>query len=147
MTTQVNYETAAQTAKKVREVLKREFPKTKFSVKSSTYSMGSSILVSWTDGPAGFEVVKAVGFMGSSQYEGRKDHPAGYYWKGDYYSGASYVQISRQQSEEYKAIVLQQLRKLFEPDQFGNYRPMDWEAAELQLINSGKLGGAANGKQ
>lgn len=34
-----------------RAELKAMFPKTKFSVRSSTYSMGSEVYVKWTDGP------------------------------------------------------------------------------------------------
>jgi len=41
----------ADTAKLIRRALKREFPGIKFSVRSSTYSMGASINVKWTDGP------------------------------------------------------------------------------------------------
>lgn len=39
------------TAKCIRATLKAKFPRTKFSVRSSMYSGGSSIRVSWTDGP------------------------------------------------------------------------------------------------
>ena len=38
-------------AKLIRAALKEEFPTTKFSVRSHSYSMGSSITIYWTDGP------------------------------------------------------------------------------------------------
>lgn len=43
--------TAAQTAKAIKQELKQLFPTVKFSVKSSTYSGGSSVDVDWEDGP------------------------------------------------------------------------------------------------
>lgn len=46
------YFSAAETAKLVRADLKTAFPGVKFSVTSSTYSMGSHVNVRWTDGPA-----------------------------------------------------------------------------------------------
>lgn len=42
---------AKQAAKEVRKVLKAKYPKTKFSVRSKSYAGGSSVDVSWTDGP------------------------------------------------------------------------------------------------
>lgn len=38
-------------AKLIRAALKEEFPTAKFSVRSHSYSMGSSITIYWTDGP------------------------------------------------------------------------------------------------
>jgi len=42
---------ATDLAKLVRKALKQSFPGVKFSVRTSKYSMGSSVNVSWTDGP------------------------------------------------------------------------------------------------
>lgn len=42
---------AVEVAKEIRKGLKEMFPMTKFSVRSSNYSMGSSVSVSWTDFP------------------------------------------------------------------------------------------------
>ena len=41
------------TAKAVRRAIKTQWPRVKFSVRSSVYSGGASIDVRWTDGPAG----------------------------------------------------------------------------------------------
>jgi len=41
----------AEVAKIVRANLKEQFPAYKFSVRTSRYSMGSSVSVTWTDGP------------------------------------------------------------------------------------------------
>lgn len=46
------YLSAADTAKLVRNALKRHFPTVRFSVRSHTYAGGASINVGWTDGPA-----------------------------------------------------------------------------------------------
>lgn len=59
------YLSVAETAKLVRKALRREFPGAKFSVRSSSYSMGASISVSWTDGPA-YDAVELI----LSKYEG-----------------------------------------------------------------------------
>ena len=45
-----------ETAKLIRKALRAEFPATKFSVRSSNYSGGSSIDIRWTDGPTSAEV-------------------------------------------------------------------------------------------
>ena len=47
----VRYLTTAETAKLLRQALKERFPTTRFSVRSKTYSGGSSIDIEWTDGP------------------------------------------------------------------------------------------------
>lgn len=56
----------ADTAKVVRKALKSAFPSVKFSVRSSTYSMGSSIYVSYCDGPLSADVEAIV-----NQYNGK----------------------------------------------------------------------------
>lgn len=53
-----------ETAKLIRRRLKREFPGTKFQVRSSRYAGGASISLAWKDGPIAAEV-KAV----TAQYE------------------------------------------------------------------------------
>jgi hypothetical protein len=60
------YLTCAETAKLVRQALKKAFPGTKFSVRSDTYANGASIRVRYTDGPASDKVdAVARGFAGS----------------------------------------------------------------------------------
>lgn len=66
-------EKAFDTAKKVRKILKKEFPGVKFSVRSDTYSMGSSVNVSWTDGPIKSVVEKAIDWMQSAKFDGMSD--------------------------------------------------------------------------
>ena len=61
------YVDVVENAKMVRTALKAAFPGVKFSVRSDRYSGGSSIDVSWTDGPT-VKAVEAVTcrFRGSS---------------------------------------------------------------------------------
>lgn len=56
-----------QVAKEIRAILKANFPKTKFSVKSSRFSMGSSVNTSWTDGPTTAQVDELIGHYGDSR--------------------------------------------------------------------------------
>jgi hypothetical protein len=74
------YLSCADTAKLIRQALKESFPGVKFGVRSSTYSMGASIRVTWTDGPNS-EQVRAVSgkfagayFDGMTDYKGSKYH-------------------------------------------------------------------------
>lgn len=64
---ETTYLSAAETAKLLRQALKRRFPGAKFSVRSKTYSMGASITVKWWNGPAEIEV-KAL----CDQFEGSR---------------------------------------------------------------------------
>jgi hypothetical protein len=77
----------AQQAKDLRQQLKAVFPLCKFRVRSSNYSMGSSIRVSWIDGPTVAEV-DAI----SSRYESiRRDEGSGEILSG----GNRYVHCER----------------------------------------------------
>lgn len=71
--TKVRYLTVTETAKLVRLALAKNFPNTKFSVRSESYSGGASINISWTDGERA-KVVEAVakGFEGRS-FDGMND--------------------------------------------------------------------------
>lgn len=64
------YLSAAETAKLVRQALKREFPGVKFSVRSSR---GSAINIDWTDGPTGREVDRVVGVFAGGGFDGMID--------------------------------------------------------------------------
>src|ERR1700712_5967829 len=74
------YFSCAETAKLVRQSLKEAFPGVKFSVRSSTYSGGASIDVSWIDGPNAAQVesitkgFRAAYFDGSIDYQGSIHH-------------------------------------------------------------------------
>jgi len=77
---ETKYLSCAETAKLVRAALKKNFPGVKFSVRSSVYSGGASIDVSWVLGPTSKEVdaiacqFESADFDGSIDMETRFDH-------------------------------------------------------------------------
>lgn len=99
----------AETAKLVREALKREFPNTKFSVKSIVYSGGSSIRVSYVNGEQQDRVKKVTDYFEGADFDGmqdmkvyRDDVPV--YWEGKWYignMGADYIFVAREYSDKY----------------------------------------------
>ncbi|WP_396329407.1 LPD29 domain-containing protein [Burkholderia anthina] len=68
------YLSCAETAKLVRAALKEAFPGVKFSVRSSTYSMGASISVRWLDGPNTKQVDSVVRGFSGSYFDGSIDY-------------------------------------------------------------------------
>lgn len=63
----------AELAAIIRKALKARFPKTRFSVRSSRYSMGSSVYVSWTDGPVTDLVDRALACFRGISFDGSDD--------------------------------------------------------------------------
>lgn len=63
----------ADTARLVRQALKEAFPGVKFSVKSTTYSGGASIDVSWADGPLSAEVDGVVSRFAGATFDSSQD--------------------------------------------------------------------------
>lgn len=102
--TNLRYLGAAELAAVIRQALKAQFPKTKFSVRSSTYSMGSSVNMRWTDGPSQPYVEELTdGFQGIS-FDGRDDstsyHPITLP-SGEQVSTGSYVTCNRSLSDAF----------------------------------------------
>lgn len=69
----VRYLTCAETAKLLRAALKAAHPGVKFSVRSSVYSMGASIDVSWTDGPTADQVDETAKRYAGATFDGMQD--------------------------------------------------------------------------
>lgn len=97
----------AETAKLVRQCLKEAFPGIKISVRSSTYSMGTSIDVSWDDGPCEALVDPIVDRFRGAYFDGMED------CKGSRYAmmtteagleqvsfGADFIRLSRHNSDQ-----------------------------------------------
>lgn len=64
----------AEVAKMVRAQLRNTFGKaTKFSVRIDRYSMGSSVSISWTDGPLENVVLEACGQFTGGRFQGLTD--------------------------------------------------------------------------
>lgn len=71
--TETRYVSVTDTAKLVRKALKEHFPSIKFSVRSSSYSMGASIDIEWTDGPCSKAVDEVVDQFKGADFDGMQD--------------------------------------------------------------------------
>ena len=71
--TQARYISCTETAKLIRAALKKNFPATKFSVKSKTYSGGASITIGWTDGPTAKLVESVTSAYAGGGFDGMID--------------------------------------------------------------------------
>jgi hypothetical protein len=127
----------AHSAKILKGYLRQFFPGVKFSVKSETYSGGSSIDVSYTDGPLLKEVEGVADLFQKGSFDGMTDcynyHPvkAGC-------SGAHYVCVTRERSPELDAEILPILKRDYAPrfgtgDRVGDYAPYQIGEAEMIL--------------
>lgn len=70
---EVTYLSCAETAKLVREALRRAFADVKFGVRSKTYSGGASIDIGWKAGPGEKEVKAVVRQFEGSYFDGMID--------------------------------------------------------------------------
>lgn len=64
---------AAKAAKQLKKELKSQFPDISFSVRSKSYSGGSSITVKWTGGPSKAEVQKIAKHWEAGSFNGMID--------------------------------------------------------------------------
>jgi len=67
------YVGAADTARLIRSALKLAFPGVPFSVRSTSYSGGSSVWVKWTDGPSKGHVDDALSGFAGHDFDGSID--------------------------------------------------------------------------
>lgn len=67
------YISTTDTAKLIRTALASAFPGQKFSVKSRSYSGGSSIDISWTDGPTSAQVEAITDQFEGATFDGMTD--------------------------------------------------------------------------
>lgn len=131
------YESAAETAKKIRKVLKVNFPQTKFSIRSQTYSGGSSVSVRWSDLPLNEEVEKVVNQFKSGSFNGMEDiyESTGYLFEGKKYNGAKYIQCSRNLSDEYKETIENYMNEHFAAENKNSWEYHNiFNKAEKQMI-------------
>lgn len=120
---QVIHEDSTETAKKVRKELKKEFPSITFSVKTSKYSGGSSISVSWTDGVREEKVNNITRMFESASFDGMQDlkESKGYAYEGKLYYGADFIFCSRKISAEYRAELEAKAEEYFADFDRGSY--------------------------
>jgi len=110
-----NY-TCAETAKFVRASLKESFPGIKFSVRSKTYSGGSSISVGWTDGPTTAVVNAVVDSFTGATFDGMTDckNYHSQQFEGRTVSfGADYIFANRDFSEAVQLAAVEDVFKRF----------------------------------
>jgi len=97
-------------AKNIRAELKEAYPGVAFSVRSQSFTGGSAIDVSWTDGPTAAQVEKIVGKYQCGNFDGMTDSYE--YRRGgwtDHHGGAKYVHTRRDQSAALVARAIAQL--------------------------------------
>lgn len=131
-------EQAKDTAAKIRKALKVAFPATKFSVRTSLFSMGSSVDISWKDG-ASVEAVEAITdrFV-SGSFNGMEDiyETSGYEFEGKIYIGAKYICTSRSLSPEYKAQIQEKAAEIFGDFEIGGWGyPQKMALAEAIIVD------------
>jgi hypothetical protein len=125
-------------AKIARRILKQRYPRTTFSVRSSRYAGGSSIHVSWTDGPTEKAVNAAVGHLEGSEFDGMIDLKSrtGAPYQNDY------IMFNRDYSDASMEKMASQLRAKYGiPQNVGLYDRLDMAVQEK--IGHGYLGQAA----
>ena len=96
------YDSLTKGSKNLKQELKDAFPKTKFSVRSRSYSGGDSIDVNWTDGPTSEEVEKIISKYQEGSFNGMEDiyeYSKTNVWP-DVFGGAKYVMGQRHYSNE-----------------------------------------------
>ena len=67
------YLSAVEIAKRIREELKKHFPKTKFYIRASTYTGGSSISIKWIDGITEKQVKEITNQFKASEFDPMQD--------------------------------------------------------------------------
>jgi hypothetical protein len=107
-----DYISVTDTAKIVRQELKKHFPGVVFSVRSSSYSMGASIDMEWLDGPTKSEVEVITDQFEGSTFDGMTDMKSNRYstWQGREVSwGADSVSTVRRYSKSLYSQVVDQV--------------------------------------
>lgn len=101
-------------AKNIRIELKRAFPGIKFSVKSSSYWMGNSIDVAWTDGPTTKQVDAIIHKYSSGSFDGMTDcyNYESSVWT-DAFGSSKYVHSNRHYSDALIVSVLASLEQKY----------------------------------
>lgn len=123
----------AETAGLIRKALKEAFPDMKFSVRTSTYSGGASIRVSWTDGPNGAQVEAIAKTFSGSYFDGMTGYKGSNYYMvdGERASfGADFIFCERSYSD---AMIVRAIGKLTK-----KYAPA--EVCTVEQFRNGKAG-------
>lgn len=130
------YLSCAETSKMIRSVLKESFPGVKFSVVSSTYSMGASINIRYQDGPGADAVKSVVSIFNGSYFDGMQDYKGSNYAAIDGQEvrfGADFVFVDRQISDELYAAMIDALYVKFA----GNFRDDTLPRVTVENVKNG----------
>lgn len=107
----------AAAAQAIRQDLKKAFPGVKFRVRSSSFSMGNSVDVDWTDGPTRSEVNRIIGRYQYGHFDGMQDLYE-YSNRRNDLPQAKYVSGNRSMSEAVRAELLAYVAdRFFEPEE------------------------------
>lgn len=138
-----SYPTAALASKNIKRELQRAFPGVKFSVRSSVFSMGDSVSVSWSEGPTTYEVDAIIGKYKEGHFNGMEDlyeYDSDRTWTKKY-GGAKYVNGSRKTSDELSTAIGQALCEIQKVEYVGpNTRNLkgehdhDWISAHIHRL-------------
>jgi hypothetical protein len=111
----------ADTAKLLRQALKRAFPRARFSVRSATYAGGASIDVSWTDGPTEKAVKALADEFAGADFDAMQDLktyrapelvPDPEYGIKEIHYGADFIFCVRSISDELASKILDRVRPI-----------------------------------
>ena len=103
--------------KNIRIELSAAFPGVKFSVRSSRFSGGDSIRVSWTDGPTDEQVSAIANKYAAGSFDGMTDcYNYEYSTWTDAFGDAKYVQTTREYSDAFIARVLDRVSRYWRAD-------------------------------
>ena len=143
------YEDATATCKRVRAIVKKNWPATKFSVKCKKYSGGSSVTVTWNDGPQSAEVDRKIKGLEGADFDGMQDLKitTGFLaMEGDEMVrvvGADYIFTNRHFSPEREAKIQQEMKAWWTPEQYSRIMACGcWKEmaeSEQRLAATGKL--------
>jgi hypothetical protein len=120
------YISCTDTAKLMRSSLKAQFPGVKFSVKSSSYSGGASIRVSWTDGPYQDDVEKITkryegatfdGMIDLKEYRSDLVYFDGQTLPTEVHYGSDFVFTDRDLSDEYVQAIIYEGQQVLDRNQ------------------------------
>ena len=128
----------ADTAKLVRQALREAFPGVKFSVRSSTYSMGASMSVKWVDGPNTKQVESITDKFSGSYFDGMQDLKGSTYamFGGEVvHFGADSIHCTR----SYSDASTQRAIDRFYAKYLGNFNQYGIAKPTVEEFNSGRL--------
>jgi hypothetical protein len=116
----------ARTAQMIRKELKVTFPNVKFSVRSSSYSMGDNVNVEWTDGVVRSEVEALLAKYQYGSFDGMTDSYNNDNMREDI-PQTKYLFCTRNASDATKAMIENYINNKFD---FSNMDP--WSEKQLK---------------